>query len=54
MKKYIYYAMNDRSKEPMDRVDAVSEYEAITYFAKRKHLSVHSFLSIYIVELAYL
>jgi hypothetical protein len=54
MKKYIYYAMNDVSKEPIDRVDAIDEYEAITYFARRKHLSMHSFLSIYTVELAYL
>ena len=49
-KKYTYYAINDKSKEPYNMVYKEDLNEAIKYFSEGKQMSVIEFLKIYNVR----
>ncbi len=48
---YFYYCLNDDKKEPIDKVIAYSEENAISYFAERKQIEESVFISLYVVEI---
>lgn len=48
---YFYYVKNDSKKEPIDKVIAACEKDAITYFAGRKKMEEEIFTNLYNVEI---
>ena len=46
-KPYYYYAKNDVNKEVIDRIIALSYYDALNYFVSRKQLEEVEFLKVY-------
>lgn len=50
MKPYFYYSKNDFKKESIDRVMAMNEDDAITYFTDRKKLNEDTFKQLYTIE----
>lgn len=49
-KKYVYYGINDKHKEPFNMVYVEDINEAIKYFAEQKKMSSINFLKIYNVK----
>lgn len=50
MKYYHFYSRNDKDREPIYKVFALSRYRAAVYFAQIKQLSLKSFLKLYAVS----
>ena len=50
MKKYKYYYLLDKNKEPVGRINAESLNEAILISSKKKKLSLKKFLMLFEVE----
>jgi hypothetical protein len=50
LKPYFYYSKNDLNKEPIDRVMAMNEKDAIIYFTDRKKLNEDAFKQLYTIE----
>ena len=46
---YFYYAKNDSSKEPIDKVLAYDWDGALEYFSERKKMSKITFLQLYTI-----
>jgi len=46
---YFYYAKNDSSKEPIDKVGAFDWSGALEYFSERKKIDKLTFLQLYTI-----
>ena len=44
---YFFYAKNDPKKEPIAKINAVSEEHAVIAFSKIKELSIDDFLNLF-------
>ena len=44
---YFFYAKNDPNKEPIAKINAVSEEHAVIAFSKMKELSIDDFLNLF-------
>lgn len=49
-KTYFYYSKVDSLKEPLDKIMAFSEADALQYFAERKQLDEYTFLKLYEIK----
>lgn len=49
MKVYKFYARADNTKETISKTLAISRLKAAQYFAKKKAMTLKSFLSIYCI-----
>lgn len=44
---YFFYAKDDANKEPIAKINAVTEEHAVIAFSKMKQLSIDDFLSLF-------
>lgn len=49
-KPYFYYYKNDSKKEPIDKILAPNENEALIYFSERKQIDEYTFTTLYNIE----
>lgn len=50
LEPYFYYSKSDSEKEPIDKIIAPNEKEAIKYFISRKQIDESVFHKLYIIE----
>ena len=48
---YCFYAKNDVKKEPIDKIGALNEKDALEYFINRKQMDIFSFKLIYEIQI---
>ena len=51
IKPYCFYSVNDINKEPIDKVYAGDEKNALQYFAGRKKMDEETFLKLYKIDI---
>jgi len=51
MKTYTYYSTYDTNSEPLNKIKANDEYEAVEKFAAIKKLSIDEFMALFNVKL---
>jgi len=50
MKKFVFYHILDKKREPINKITAEDEYQAIQIFAEMKKLSIEGFNKLYNVK----
>lgn len=50
MKRYHFYARNDKQQEAISKAISISRYKAAQHFAHIKNLTLKSFLLVYAVS----
>jgi hypothetical protein len=50
MKRYHFYARNDKHQEPISKAAMITRYKAAQHFAQIKNLTLKSFLLVYAVS----
>jgi hypothetical protein len=50
MKTYFYFSVNDKTKEPINKIQSNSELEAVETFASMKKLTVDEFTHLFNVK----
>ena len=50
-KPYYYYSINDPKREPIDKIIAISEENALSHFAERKNIDENTFKTLYKVDI---
>lgn len=50
MKKYYFYARNDKHQEAITKAVSISRYKVAQQFAQTKNLTLKSFLLVYAVS----
>lgn len=48
---YFYYSKSDSNKEPIDKIVAPNENEALIYFSERKQMDKDAFNQLYNIEI---
>ena len=50
MKTYFYFSVNDKTKEPINKIQSNNELEAVETFASMKKLTVDEFTHLFNVQ----